>query len=117
MKEIGKEYLLREYGYVYKKDTTEVLRPLRGIDRIDDYWLIEELINYSPDKNTDRIVSFFAALTLAKQFEIERGIETVNEVKDDVLIRPRPIEKSYSMLGGFSQKPNRQINKPPKSLI
>ena len=117
MKETGKEYLLREYGYVYKKDSEEVLRPLRGIDRIDDFWLIEELINYSPDKNTDRIISFFAALTLAKQFEIERGIETVNEVKDAPLVQRRTRESSYSMLGGFSQKPNIKINKPPKSLI
>lgn len=119
MKDTGKEYLLREYGYIYKEGTEEVIRPLRGIDRIDDYWLLEELIQYAPDRNTDRVVSFFAALTLAKQFEIERGIETVNEVKETPITGDRiNIPVSYNMLGGgFSQKPNIRTNKPPKSLI
>lgn len=114
MKDIGKEYLLREYGYVYKNDGS-ILRPLRGIDRIDDYWLLEELIQYSPDKNTDRIISFFAALTLAKQFEIERGIQTINEVKEEKKTQVIYEPKTINLLGGTRQRTN--LRNKPKSLI
>ncbi len=82
MKDIGKEYLLKEYGYIYKGDG-EIIRPLRGIDRIDDYWLLEELLRYAPDVNTDRVVSFFSALTLCKQYEVEKGIETTSEIEEE----------------------------------
>lgn len=115
MKDTGKEYLIREYSYIYKGNTDEIIRPLRGIDRIDDYWLLEELIQYSPDKNTDRIISFFAALTLAKQFEIERGIETVSEIKNEVE-RPLHIPKEINLLGTSRQGTYRRNNRF-KSLI
>lgn len=117
MKDTGKEYLLREYGAIYKGDTGEIIRPLRGIDRIDDYWLLEELIQYAPDRNTDRIISFFAALTLAKQFEIERGIETIDEVKNDVEPTP-PRRKEINLLGSSGRTGTTRIKTNRyKSLI
>lgn len=115
MKDTGKEYLLKEYGYIYMSDGT-ILRPLRGIDRIDDKWLLEELIQYAPDVNTDRIVSFFAALTLAKQFEIERGIETVSEIKQDTIHKPTQREQ-LDFLGGNFVKANNLLKYKNKSLI
>lgn len=118
MKDIGKEYLLKEYGYLYKKDTDEVLRPLRGIDRIDDYWLLEELIQYNAEKNTDRIISFFSALTLAKQFEIERGIETISEIKQEIL--PQRKQEYNRNLLGYSGNVKPNYNNPRnnnKSMI
>lgn len=105
MKDIGKEYLLKEYSYIYKADG-EIIRPLRGIDRIDDYWLLEELISYSPDVNTDRIVSFFAALTLCKQYEIEKGIETVSEIQPEQTYK-RQEPRMQSLLGVDFTKPKK----------
>lgn len=115
MKDIGKEYLLKEFDYIYKNDGS-IIRPLRGIDRIDDYWLLEELIQYAPDVNTDRVVSFFAALTLAKQFEIEKGIETVSEIVEDPPIR-RETSQFESLLGGLSTYKTTHKNNGLKTLL
>ena len=118
MKDTGKEYLLKEYGYIYKGDG-EIIRPLRGIDRIDDYWLLEELISYSPDVNTDRIVSFFAALTLCKQYEVEKGIETVSEIQAEPVYRSTE-PKMQNLLGDISTPSKIKIlknNNKYKSLL
>lgn len=114
MKDIGKEYLIKEFGYIYKNDG-DIIRPLRGIDRIDDYWLLEELIHYSPTVNTDRVISFFAALTLSKQYEIEKGIETTSEIKED----PKPADrepKGFSLIDTGSRKTINNRNRY-KSLL
>lgn len=73
------EYLKEEKDALFKKDpdgmyTSETKRIYRGIDEINDYWLLEEL--KQPDSaNTDRKRAFGLAITAAKTFEIQ-GIKT-----------------------------------------
>ena len=112
LKQYIKEYLLAEYGYIYKKDSDEVLRPLRGIDRIDDYWLLEELIQFNENGNFDRVVSFGAALLIAKVHQQNRIIKKKTEVKpkqETEYIPRRPI--SLLDNGGISST-NYRPNKP-----
>jgi hypothetical protein len=108
LKAYTKEYLLAEYGYVYKNNG-EVLRPLRGIDRIDDYWLLEELIQFNEDGNFDRVVSFSAAVLIAKIYQQNRIVKKRSEVKPkEVHQEPkRPI----SMIGGGGMRLPRQGGK------
>ncbi len=116
LKENLKEYLKQEFSYIYKKDTEEVLRPLRGIDRIDDYWLLEELIQYNDVDNFDRLISFSAALALCKIYEINNGIQNTSEVKQEIKeVRYIP-QRSYNMLGNGSTNTNNRNNKR-KSLL
>lgn len=93
IKQYIKEYLLTEYGYIYKANSDEIERPLRGIDRIDDFWLLEELIQFNEDGNFDRVVSFGAAVIIAKIYQQNRVKITRNELpKKEVEYQPkRPI--------------------------
>jgi hypothetical protein len=109
-KTMGKEYMFAEYGsesHVDEKGNTVVTKVYTGIDLIDDYWLLEEFIQYAedsqgrPKKNTDRLVSFLAALTISKVFQQNSAnviIEQSNKKKvDKQVYSPKPI----NMLGGF----------------
>lgn len=114
-----KDYLKREYSYVYKGNTDEIIKTMRGIDRIDDYWLLEELIVSDDSKNTDRYVSFSAALGLCKIYEINMGISSTYEktkTADDVP-RPSPKPAVVSLLGGYNKPTTRRPNTKVRSLI
>jgi len=98
LKSYVKEYLLAEYDYITKYNSDEVIRPLRGIDRIDDFWLLEELIQYDEEGNYDRFVSFAAAVMITKIYQQNRLIKRRSEVKVEkakVMVKP-PI----SLIGG-----------------
>src|SRR5690349_9194804 len=104
LKSYIKEYLLTEYGYLYKNGTEEVLRPLRGIDRIDDRWLLEELIQFNEDGNFDRVVSFGAAVLIAKIYQQNRIIKRRNDVKPKEPKQPKA-PKVINMIGGSMSSP------------
>ena len=101
-----KEYLRAEYGYLYKANSDEVIKIYRGTDRIDDYYLLEELIRYVDGKgNYDKIVSFAAALIIAKIYQMNNiGIQRTSEVKKKKP-KPRPAPRVQSILsGGYMTK-------------
>lgn len=111
IKDYIKEYLLSGYGSIYK-ESGEELRELRGIDRIDDYWLLEELLQYNDDSgNYDRHISFGAALMLAKIFQQNRVIKRVNTIQNKKPKQPLP-PKTYNMLSGGTR-----IRKKQKTLL
>ena len=92
---------------------------MRGIDRIDDYWLLEELIVSDDSKNTDRYVSFSAALGLCKIYEINMGISSTYEKTKTAEDVPRPSPKPavVSLLGGYNKPTTRRPNTQVRSLI
>lgn len=105
-----KEYLLSEYGYITKHNSDEVIKTLRGIDRIDDFWLIEELIQFDEEGNFDRVISFGAALMIAKIYQQNRMIKRKSEIKQE---KPRTIVKRpINLLGGDVRWPTNRIRKP-----
>lgn len=112
LKSYIKEYLHAEYGYIYKEGTDEVLRPLRGTDRIDDYWLLEELIQFNDDGNFDRVVSFGAALIIAKIYQQNRIIKRKSEVKKEK--KQKPVKKPVSMLGNSYNSNKSMLGLPGK---
>jgi hypothetical protein len=120
LKDTLKSYLKAEYGYVYKEGG-EVLKVMRGIDRIDDYWLLEEIIRFveGDGRNYDRKISFMAAMALCKINEINVGITTVYEVDKDKKEK-KPVQQAtpVSLLGGY-KKPTRTIggSNKTRSLI
>lgn len=68
------EDLTTELDAVHKKNKDgsigEVVKTIRGLDLIDDYWTLEELKLYHKDVNTDRRISFGLAKTAAKCYEL-----------------------------------------------
>jgi hypothetical protein len=111
LKQYIKEYLLAEYGYIYKPDSDEVIRPLRGIDRIDDKWLLEELIQFNEDGNFDRVVSFGAAVLIAKVYQHNRIIKKRSEVKPKEQDTNK-VRQPISLIGGSMRTPSRRGGKP-----
>jgi hypothetical protein len=111
-----KEYFSQEFDRIEKKDG-EVIKIITGVDKIDDYWLLEEYIQYNDKDNFDRIVSSSAAVTIGKVYENELGIPTINEVPEETTPRYVPPRKPISMLGGSGTfSPNRRYTKP-RSLL
>jgi hypothetical protein len=102
LKAYTKEYLLAEYGYITKTNSDEVIRPLRGIDRIDDFWLLEELIQYDDEGNFDRFISFSAAVMIAKIYQQNRIIKRKSELKPEKV--EQRVRESISLLGGDTPK-------------
>jgi len=91
-KKIFKEYLHAEYGSITintGKDNEKVIKTYKGIDRIPDYWFLEELKFYNDDniENFDRIISDFAGYYIMKLYAIKNGIHRL-KIKTDKVIKP-----------------------------
>ncbi len=121
-KATGKEYFMTEYGRntIEKKDgSEEVIKLFTGIDRIDDYWLLEEFIRHVEGKgNYDRMISFLGALFICKVYQQNGILKRRNEVKEEkkeIQYHKKPI----SLIGGY-----KSVNaltggriKKPRSLL
>jgi hypothetical protein len=118
-KAYAKEYFHTEYNRTTftKNGEEQLLKIFTGIDRIDDYWLLEEFIRYVEVKgkakgNYDRLVSFMGALFITKIYQQNRFIKRKSEIVEETKPAYKP-PRSINMLGGgFRPRPNR---KPGKS--
>lgn len=106
-----KEYFDTEFdrnegpdGQVYKIYT--------GIDRTDDYWLIEEYIRYNDKDNFDRIISHSAAITIGKVYENEFGIPTIDETKQNKPEERIVYKQPINLLGGGNYSTTNKRSKP-----
>lgn len=102
-----KEYFFTEYGkstYETKEGEEVVRKIFTGIDRIDDYWLLEEFCSYVEEKgkpkgNYDRLVSFMGALFISKTYLQNGIIKTVSEVKPKK--QEEFVEQPISLIGSY----------------
>ena len=102
-KSTTKEYFATEFDRnTFEKDgVEEVLKIFTGIDRIDDYWLLEEFIQFIEGKgNYDRLVSFMAALFICKTYQQNRIIKTRNDIKVEESKEVVQKSKSINLLSG-----------------
>lgn len=120
-----KEYFHTEYSRnTFSKGDEEVtLKIFTGIDRIDDYWLLEEFIRYveingKVKGNYDRLVSFMGALFITKVYQQNRFIKRRSEIVEENQQPIYKLPKSINMLGGGTKnhKPTKR-SKKPYSLI
>lgn len=105
-KATAKEYFQTEYGRntFMKGEVEETLKVFTGIDRIDDYWLLEEFKRFIEGKgNYDRLISFMGALFICKVYQQNRIIKRRDEVKEE---NPQPIQprQPVNMLSGGSYR-------------
>jgi len=123
-----KAYVKEYFHTVYNTNTIDIngqeiaIKEFTGIDRIDDYWLLEEFIQYREVKgkikgNYDRLVSFMGALFICKIYQQNRFIKRRSEV---IAEKPKQYvpPKRISMLGGGfrTNTPNRRPGKS-KSML
>lgn len=118
LKSTVKEYFATEFDRI-EDSSGQVTKLITGIDKTDDYWLLEEYIQYNDKSgNYDRVISHAAALTLGKVYENEFGIPTINEVKEDEVRKQEKIIKPINLLGGSGGYSIIQNNKKkPISLL
>lgn len=118
-----KEYFHTEYNrntFDDKDGNEKVLKLFTGIDRIDDYWLLEEFIKFQEVKgkvkgNYDRLISFMGALFICKIYQQNRFIKRKNEVVEEKKPEVR-LPRRTNMLG---ESKNYRPGKPrkPQSMI
>lgn len=91
------EYVTEVIGHRYNK-VTEQMDPIYGVERIKDEMLLKEMLNYTPKKNVDRIMSFAIGL-FASRSNTNRGFKISRKAKEYKSQQQKPIhhhfKKSY----------------------
>ena len=101
------EFIKEERDAIFKKEkdgqyTDFIKRIYRGVDEINDYWLLEEL--KQPDSaNTDRKRAFGLAIATAKTFEMQGVKNRVFESKSTTKKVVKNFIKPINMLGGYNK--------------
>lgn len=115
-KATAKEYFFTEYGRAGDNDEGKIYT---GIDRIDDYWLLEEFRKFVEGKgNYDRLISFMGALFICKIYQQNRFIKKRNEVKEEKQEETKKERKSISLIGGgFSRRQQYPRHRKSISMI
>ena len=123
-KAYAKEYFHTEYSRntVDIKGEEVTMKVYTGIDRIDDYWLLEEFIRYVEVKgkakgNYDRLVSFMAALFMTKIYQQNRLVKKRYELPKKETEEKRPMRKQINMLGGGINTTQRKNPRKPYSML
>lgn len=117
-KATAKEYFATEYSrteFTNKDGVDKLIKVFTGIDRINDYWLLEEFRKFIEGKgNYDRLISFMGALFICKVYQQNRFIKRRNDVKEDPSTFVYQPPKKISLLGGGGRNSN-TLNNGTKS--
>lgn len=89
-----KDYITEELDHVRKADG-EIVRTIYGIERIVDMGLLEELKQYREGLNTDRLISFGLALSVAKHYSVNGVLVRKDDRKNKVEQIMRPPTRSF----------------------
>lgn len=77
------DYLTEELDVVRKHNSDEVVKTVYGVERINDYQLLEEMRLYHDKLNVDRLVAFGAALAIMKSYsKYNIGVQKINETEE-----------------------------------
>ncbi len=116
----AKEYFGTEFGRSTHENNgvEETQKVFTGIDRTDDYWLLQEYIKFVDGKgNYDRLISNMAAIFICKIYQQNRIIKKRSEVtiveNNQIPRRKQPID----MLSGGRYRQPKNRNNRPQSMI
>lgn len=115
----SKSYLNEELDRIYKDtEDRELIRVVRGVERINDIGLLEEFKQYRSGGNYDRWFAFNYALKMAS-FYYSEGVYTKTNIIDNE--EPAPKQKMFSKPKGFFNTRHIQIGEnkivPQKSFF
>jgi hypothetical protein len=88
----GIQFLQEEID-VQTAENGDVIKINFGVERIPDPMLLEEMRQYQPGLNVDRLVSFCALVAFAQVQQNNRGRVTRIEIKNDKLENPQKLSK------------------------
>lgn len=86
-----KDYITEEIDHI-RKENGEVVRTIYGIERIVDMGLLEELKQYRDGINTDRLISFGLALSVAKHYSVNGVLvrkDDRKEKREQIVLPPQ----------------------------
>jgi hypothetical protein len=118
-KATGKEYFMTEYGrntIEHKDGSEDIIKVFTGIDRIDDYWLLQEFSKHVEGKgNYDRMIAFLGALFICKIYQQNGHIRKRNEIKEKKKQETVQYRQPVSLLGGYRRPTN--VKQRRRSLL
>lgn len=76
-----KEYITDELDYLFKNDGSR-LRTIHGVERIQDIPLLEEIKQWHESLNTDRLIAFGLAQSMAKVYMVNGIVNRKSEIKE-----------------------------------
>lgn len=76
-----KDYMEEEIDVIRKKEG-EIIRRVYGVERIYDNGLLDEARKFTVDNNTDRLISFGLALSLAKYHYVNGLFSKIDKTKE-----------------------------------
>ena len=88
----GIQFLQEEID-IQTAENGDVIKVNFGVERIPDPMLLEEMRQYQPGLNVDRLVSFCALVAFAQVQQNNRGRVTRIEIKNDKLENPQKLSK------------------------
>lgn len=88
----GIQFLQEEID-IQTAENGDVIKINFGVERIPDPMLLEEMRQYQPGLNVDRLVSFCALVAFAQVQQNNRGRVTRIEIKNDKLENPQKLSK------------------------
>lgn len=89
-----KDYMQEETEVIRKPDG-EIVRTVYGVERIKDTALLQEAKMYREGNNTDRLISFGLALSLAKHYVINGMFNRVDKTQEKEKKERPVIKRSY----------------------
>lgn len=99
-----KEYISEELDYIRNNDG-ERIKTIHGVERIEDITLLEEIKQWHPDLNTDRIIAFGLALSMAKTYIVNGVYNRINLVKEEEEIIKAPPRTFFKTMMPTNQQP------------
>lgn len=116
----AKEYFGTEFSRnTIEENGIEVTQNIfTGIDRTDDYWLLEEYIKFTDNKgNYDRLISNMAAIFICKVYQQNRIIKRRSEVTQTTNNSRFQQRKTINMLGGNPRTIINPRKQKPRSML
>jgi len=118
----GIQFLQEELD-IQTNESGEVMKTHYGVERIPDPMLLEEMKQYQPGLNVDRLVSFCALVAFAQIQQNNRGRATRVEITSDKLENSQKLSKlsirsPFRHMGLNSGSLNKSaLNSPPRNTF
>lgn len=108
------EYVNDELDVIFKtgKDgvmTEEIAKTVYGVERINDYWLLEEMKLWYPGRNADRLQAFGLGLCAAKAFFQNKIYKKKSEIKQEAAVAKSRVIDIMGSFGSYNNKTKRLI--------
>ncbi len=116
-------YLKEGQEKFFDKDTGELTKTVKGVNKIRDFMLLKEMIDYTDDLNVDRIMAFGYALMAARSnsqhFSMEIKENNLDYVEENKRINNQIVNTAFARLnkGAYMKASGlKKVSQPFKNI-